>query len=923
MAKRDDRRRQERLASRRADAEAPWVRDEALKRMLLNAAWLAMLDLKTRPARKKFESRFYLSDAESHGARPVVGPSVVAWRETSALVGVRDDEGRVVLARIMRSSASGSLAVLASTGRHEADLEFVDVDDLKDHVATSCEGGFVGIPFFLCDMVRDASSDRTLFKPWWAGRVDPGWDRGGWEKAIKVVRRNPRRGDERRLGRLAARGDAVARRRLLPAWVDELRLRMLGEALEKFESSFEPEDGEVGLVIVACREGEATSLSTQRRWRRALGGPGSPIVDGFVILPLDVEWGAPGLAATFGAGAFAAAAFCRSPWLGEALSESVVLFVPDGPHEEGDPAGLAAFLREEAGAESFVIDRRLIPGPRANPRKADRRRRERLEARGDIDAGARALLERMSRGEVTREQVRLAASLGDPRAMRLEPGQEPAPWKTQNDRVAMVAEVVRFTMDPSGLAVAFSVDCARRVVHLARGEPAATRAIEVAEHWLLDRAEERVKEARTCAADAHDSVVRERDRGRGDGSVANAIRAARDAAYVVEDWFRPAFAYVFVANAAQDAADAAEDREAEVAWQRARLAAYALGEIRVPGPRRNPREDDRRRLERRAARGDDEARRRLGRGRPAQSPALVGDLRWLFGMDAEKAELARGLIDGDVDPLEFESVAAWERQCHHAPPRVDMVMKAVCELVGGYGVEAIRCQGWHGSYHHEIHASCVNADEGPTLILDHEGTFFVTTLEDYLEEQSRDRPECFPGPSGNPRGERRRLERRAARGDEEARKRLEADEKARKPLSPEDVDLELLRVSREVGAFLSELAPDVGRVAWDAASGGSGSCLSESRLSEGVCRFFHVNVSVESSGRRRLATITVSRDVGRGQAPRYETDASASTSLTDAELRAWLEARGRPDRVTGTRWIATAGNLWFDLAVARKDGGDA
>lgn len=361
MSRREDRHR-ERMALRRAEVEAPWARDGSLERMLKNAAWLAFLSLKVRPSGTKFESRFFFSD-EAHGdARPVVGPSVVAWRETLALVGIRD-EGRLVLARVLRSSVPGSYSVFVSTGRHEADVEFMDVDDLRDHAATSgrfedSQGVYVGVPFFLADMVREEPSGCTRLVPRWADRVRSDWDRGGWRAAMKDPRRNPRE-EKRRLERRAARGDVRARRRLLPAWVNESRLAMLGKALVEFESLVGEDFSD--LVVVAWEKPGGSSLSHQRRWRRAIGGPGSPIIDGFVILPLDVEWGPPVLAATFGPIAFAAAAFCRSPWLGEGRSESVALFVPDGAYEEDDPADLAVFLREEAGAESFLIDRRLIP----------------------------------------------------------------------------------------------------------------------------------------------------------------------------------------------------------------------------------------------------------------------------------------------------------------------------------------------------------------------------------------------------------------------------------------------------------------------------------------------------------------------------------------------------------------------------------
>jgi hypothetical protein len=47
------------------------------------------------------------------------------------------------------------------------------------------------------------------------------------------------------------------------------------------------------------------------------------------------------------------------------------------------------------------------------------------------------------------------------------------------------------------------------------------------------------------------------------------------------------------------------------------------------------------------------------------------------------------LINGDYDPEQYATVANWIRQCYNRPNDTELVMKAIDEVIEGYGTEAI------------------------------------------------------------------------------------------------------------------------------------------------------------------------------------------------------------------------------------------
>lgn len=119
-------------------------------------------------------------------------------------------------------------------------------------------------------------------------------------------------------------------------------------------------------------------------------------------------------------------------------------------------------------------------------------------------------------------------------------------------------------------------------------------------------------------------------------------------------------------------------------------------------------------------------------------------LRAAFGDDAGRA--VRRLLDGRADPGEYESVRAWFAQCHHVPCHTEQVMTAVNEALGHFGVEAVYCEGHHGSFYYNVHATFTNSGDSykPEIFHDHgSGRFLLCTFEDYIVRAERDR-ECFP-----------------------------------------------------------------------------------------------------------------------------------------------------------------------------------
>lgn len=101
----------------------------------------------------------------------------------------------------------------------------------------------------------------------------------------------------------------------------------------------------------------------------------------------------------------------------------------------------------------------------------------------------------------------------------------------------------------------------------------------------------------------------------------------------------------------------------------------------------------------------------------------------------------QGLIEGTINPQDYQSVEAWVRKCWNMPSASELIMCALNEVLNGYGVEAVRGR-YVDRYHQDIQASYVNMGDtyDLTILLDHEtGKFVVTCLGDWFERNEKKR----------------------------------------------------------------------------------------------------------------------------------------------------------------------------------------
>lgn len=107
------------------------------------------------------------------------------------------------------------------------------------------------------------------------------------------------------------------------------------------------------------------------------------------------------------------------------------------------------------------------------------------------------------------------------------------------------------------------------------------------------------------------------------------------------------------------------------------------------------------------------------------------------GLDEETAGLIVALIDGstkvDTEGDErFPQTSAWIRQCYNMPDDTELVMSAINELTGGFGVEALR----HPNDESKLIAEYVNQGDtyAATILRDMEsGEYILTSYGDWLE----------------------------------------------------------------------------------------------------------------------------------------------------------------------------------------------
>lgn len=104
-------------------------------------------------------------------------------------------------------------------------------------------------------------------------------------------------------------------------------------------------------------------------------------------------------------------------------------------------------------------------------------------------------------------------------------------------------------------------------------------------------------------------------------------------------------------------------------------------------------------------------------------------------IDQPQAEIAARLMNGQIEidpfdvPDEFPQTADWCNRCYHPPNAGELILSALNETVGGFGVEYIDDDG-------ECIAEYVNVGESysPTIVRDTEtGEFILSSWGDWYE----------------------------------------------------------------------------------------------------------------------------------------------------------------------------------------------
>ena len=98
------------------------------------------------------------------------------------------------------------------------------------------------------------------------------------------------------------------------------------------------------------------------------------------------------------------------------------------------------------------------------------------------------------------------------------------------------------------------------------------------------------------------------------------------------------------------------------------------------------------------------------------------------------AERVRGLMTGEVDPLTSCEVQSWLRRNCCAARWSEVIMYAINEALGGYGVEAVGGAS-QGGYWQNIRATYCNVGASyKTTVLrcSQQGRFLLTSVGDYV-----------------------------------------------------------------------------------------------------------------------------------------------------------------------------------------------
>lgn len=105
-----------------------------------------------------------------------------------------------------------------------------------------------------------------------------------------------------------------------------------------------------------------------------------------------------------------------------------------------------------------------------------------------------------------------------------------------------------------------------------------------------------------------------------------------------------------------------------------------------------------------------------------------------------KAATVLAIIRGQLDPLKypghFPATTKWANSCYNPLPAKDCKLSALNELLGMFGVEAVRDENTWDRYYGDVVAEYLNTGDSyaATLVLDHQrGKWLLTSWGDFVE----------------------------------------------------------------------------------------------------------------------------------------------------------------------------------------------
>jgi hypothetical protein len=103
---------------------------------------------------------------------------------------------------------------------------------------------------------------------------------------------------------------------------------------------------------------------------------------------------------------------------------------------------------------------------------------------------------------------------------------------------------------------------------------------------------------------------------------------------------------------------------------------------------------------------------------------------------AEQIEKVNGILNGTIDPETFQSVQDWISQCFNKPSSDEMKMRAINQILEGYGIESVRTSKWKNGYWCDILCTYVNmGDSYITTVIHHrKHGFMVSSIGDVIEK---------------------------------------------------------------------------------------------------------------------------------------------------------------------------------------------